>query len=96
MPNLDGLRQIFKIHSKNQPIKDDVPVETILQKMFAGKFNGSDVAEMISDAYFNALERLGMFLKMDTRTFGYDDFKSISISFADFEKAIGRILKQKL
>lgn len=96
MPNLEGLRQIFKIHSKNQPIQNDVSTETIIQKMFAGKFNGSDVAEMISDAYFNALERLGMFLKMDTRTFGYEDMKSIKISFADFEKAIQRILKQKL
>ncbi len=96
MPNLEGLKQIFKIHSKNQPIQSDVPLETIFQKMFGGKFNGSDVAEMISDAYFNALERLGMFAKMDAKNFGYDDLKSISISFADFEKAIGRILKQKI
>ncbi len=96
MPNLEGLKQIFNIHSKNQPIQSDVSVENLIQKMFAGKFNGSDVAEMISDAYFNALERLGMFAKMDAKKFSYDDLKSISISFADFEKAIGRILKQKL
>lgn len=95
MPNLEGLKQIFSIHSKNQPIQSDVSVENLIQKMFAGKFNGSDVAEMISDAYFNALERLGMFTKMDAKNFGYDDLKRISISLADFEKAIGRIIKQK-
>lgn len=96
MPNLEGLRQIFNIHSKKQPISGEVSVESIVPKMFAGKFNGSDVAEMISDAYFNALERLGMFAKMDAKTFGFEDFRKILISLCDFEKAISRIVKQKL
>ena len=53
--------------------------------MFQNKFNGSDVAEMITDAFFNAIERLGLHEKMDARTFGFEDLKRILISKADFE-----------
>lgn len=96
MPNLEGLKQIFKIHSKNQPVEDNIPVEKLVQTMFDKKFNGSDVAEMISDAYFNALERLGLFEKMNNKTFGYDDFNKIKISWSDIIKSIERISKQKI
>lgn len=96
MPNLEGLKQIFKIHSKNQPISGDVSVEKLVTAMFQNKFNGSDVAEMITDAFFNAIERLGLHEKMDARTFGFEDLKRILISKADFEKALERLSKQKL
>lgn len=96
MPNLEGLKQIFKIHSKNQPLFGDVSVDKLVTAMFENKFNGADVAEMITDAFFNAIERLGLHEKMDARTFGFEDLKKILISKADFEKALERLAKQKL
>ena len=96
MPNLEGLKQIFKIHSKNQPLFGDVSVDKLVTAMFENKFNGADVAEMITDAFFNAIERLGLHEKMDARTFGFEDLKKILISNADFEKALERLAKQKL
>lgn len=54
--------------------------------MFQNKFNGSDVAEMITDAFFNAIERLGLHEKMDARTFGFEDLKRILISKQTLKK----------
>ena len=34
MPNFEGIKQIFKIHSKNQPIEESVPIPEIIKKMF--------------------------------------------------------------
>lgn len=96
MPDENGLKQIFNIHSKDKPIAKDVSVDLLVQKMLENQFNGSDVAEIISDAYFNALERLGMFEKMNNKSFLYGDMQKIFISLADFEKAIQRIAKQKI
>lgn len=95
-PNLNGLNQIFDIHSKNQPFDNNVNKEELTRLMFENKFNGSDVAETISDAYFNALERLGMNAKMDANTFCYEDFKKIFLSQEDLLLAIKRIAKQKI
>ena len=71
-------------------------IDELAPIMLQHKFNGSDVPEMISDSYFNALERLGMNAKMDAKTFGYDDLKSIRIAKQDLMKAIERIAKQKI
>lgn len=95
MPNLEGIKQIFNIHAKNQPIENEVSVEEIAKQMHEGEFNGSDVAETISDAYFNALDRLGMNEKMDAKKFSFEDLKKIFISKEDFITAINRIKLQK-
>lgn len=95
MPNFEGIKQIFNIHAKNQSIENDVSVETIAKQMHDNAFNGSDVAETVSDAYFNALERLGMNEKMDSKKFSFEDLKKIAISKKDFISAIRRIAEQK-
>ena len=41
-------------------------------------------AEAVSDAYFNALERLGMNEKMDAKNFSFEDFKKILAVFNPF------------
>lgn len=96
MPNLDALEQIYKIHSKNHNFGDDVCVQNLVQMMFENKFNGSDVAEMITNAYFNALERMGLNAKMDARTFTFNDLKSIKISKKDLTESIAQIVKTKV
>ena len=95
MPNFEGIKQIFRIHAKNQPIASDVSMETISKQMHDNAFNGSDIAETVSDAYFNALERLGMNEKMDSKKFSFEDLKKIAISKEDFLSAIRRIAEQK-
>ena len=96
MPDEKGLKQIFNIHIKNKQVMDEVSVDELVRMMSSHKFNGSDVAEAITNAYFNALERLGMFEKMDSRTFTYADLQKIAISKEDFYIAMQKIVRQKI
>ena len=96
MPDLTGLKQIFNIHARKQHIMNDVSVNELAQTMLENKFNGSDVAEMITDAFFNVLERLGFNKKMDNKTFTFSDLEKIALTMNDFIKAIQRITKQKI
>ncbi len=96
MPDEKGLKQIFNIHIKNKPVMEDVSVDELAKMMASHKFNGSDVAEAITNAYFNALERLGMFEKMDSKTFTYADLQKIAISKEDFHLAMQKIVRQKI
>ncbi len=95
LPNMDGLKQIFNIHTKKQHLANNVNVNELVKTMFENKFNGSDVAETISDAFFNVLERLGLNQKMDNNTIVYSDIEKITLTKNDFIKAIHRIIKQK-
>ena len=96
MPDEKGLKQIFNIHIKNKQVMDEVSVDELVRMMASHKFNGSDVAEAITNAYFNALERLGMFGKMDNKTFTYADLQKIAISKEDFHLAMQKIVRQKI
>ncbi len=96
MPDLEGLKQIFNIHTKKQHIMNDVSVKELSQTMLENKFNGSDVAEMVTDAFFNGLERLELNKKMDNKTLVFSDLEKIALSKSDFLKAIQRIVKQKI
>ena len=95
MPDEKALESIYNIHSKNKPFDDDVSKPEIVKLMFDNCFNGSDVAEMITVGYMNALERLGMNRKMDAKIFRFDDLKNIKISTADLKDAILKINKLK-
>lgn len=96
MPNLEGLKEIYDIHAKGQPIEDSVSKDELAKTMLENKFNGSDVAEMVTLGYYNALERLGINRKMDNKTFMLSDLKKIKIAQEDFTQAIAKIAKQKL
>lgn len=96
MPNEEALGQIYDIHSQKQVFADDVKKQEIVKMMFENTFNGSDVAEMISVGFFNALERLGMNAKMDLGTFSLADLKSIKVAKEDLVLAIKNISKQKI
>ena len=96
MPSMNALYSIYDIYSKNQPLDNDVLKPDIVELMSKKKFNGSDVAEMFTIGYFNALERLGMNKKMDARIFNFKDLGNIKVSAKDLLGAIDKISSQKV
>ena len=95
LPDKNALESIYNVHAKKQPFEDDVNVKDFIPYMFENKFNGSDVAEIITNGYFNALERLGMNAKIDAKTFTYNDLKLIKISKDDIWNAMKKLADQK-
>lgn len=96
LPNEQGLEAIFNIHAKGKKFDDDVSLPELITKMKEWEFTGSDVAEIITLGYFNALERLGINAKMDAGTFCAKDLQLISIAKADLMDALKKIANQKI
>lgn len=96
MPDEQGLEAIFNIHAKGKKFDDDISISELIPLMKDSMFNGSDVAELITIGYFNALERLGINTKMDAGTFCSKDLKLISIAKVDLLDAFTKIAKQKI
>lgn len=96
MPDETALGQIYDIHSKNQPLDNDVSKSAIIDLMLAEKFNGSDVAEMFTVGYMNAIERLGFDKKMDAKLFRFEDLNSLKVITKDLVDAIAKISAQKI
>lgn len=95
MPDEKALESIFNIHSKGKNFDDNVSLPEFIQHMKNCEFNGSDVAELITLGYFNALERLGINEKMDAGTFCTKDLQTIKIASDDLHKALKKITSQK-
>lgn len=96
IPNEQALESIFNIHAKGKSFDDDVSLPELITKMKEWEFNGSDVAELITIGYFNALERLGINAKMDAGTFSSRDLQLISIAKTDLLDALKKIATQKI
>lgn len=96
MPNEQGLEAIFNIHAKSKRFDSDVSLSELIAQMKEWEFNGSDVAELITLGYFNALERLGINAKMDAGTFCSKDLQLISIAKTDLTDALKKIANQKI
>jgi len=95
MPNEEALNSIYDIYAKNQPLRKDISKPFVVEYMKDNNFNGSDVAEMFSVAYFNALDRLDMNKKMDAKIFRVEDLQKIEVSMSDLMNAIKKIGAQK-
>jgi len=55
VPNLEGRKEIFKVHLKNTPIGEDVNID-VLAKMTEG-YVGADIENLVREATMNALRK---------------------------------------
>ena len=94
-PDLNGLRDIFKIHTKNKPVDENVDVETMLKKLESLKATGADIRLIVNEAHNHGYVRAGIFDKMDNKTYQTGDIKSFKIIQEDFNKAIEDFVKDK-
>lgn len=94
-PDLKGTKQIFDIHTKNEPLAKDLDVKSITEKMHKEKATGADIASIAEEARSNALEREHIYEKMEDGTYTPDDMKNMTIKTEDFDKAIGSFKKKQ-
>ncbi len=93
-PDLKGTRQILDIHTTKKPLAENVDKDELAKKMFNIKATGADIARLVGDAHFNALERLGLFKKMKDRTFTKADLKDLKLTTEDFDLAISNFTSE--
>lgn len=87
-PDLDGVRQIFDIHTKNVPLDENLDKELIVKKMFEKKMTGADIKIVVRDSYLEALDRTGIseYIENDRFSSGMMDYFKLENN--DFIKVI--------
>lgn len=88
LPDLEGTKQIFKIHSKGKPVDENLDYDKMAQKLFEKKMSGADIALIVKDASSNAFERAGIYKSMDEGRFTSEMLDYFRITEEDFDKAI--------
>lgn len=94
-PDFEGLKSIFRVHTKNKPLDKDVNVEGVLKRLSSVKATGADVKHIVNEAHNNGYVRSGIYQKMDNNTFTKSDIENFKITQEDFDTAINEFLKDK-
>lgn len=83
----EACKNILDIHTRNKPVSDKFDKDEFAKKMFAIKTSGADIAHLANEANTNAMERTGIFAKMEDGTFVESDIDNMKIEPQDFDKA---------
>ena len=95
LPDEEGVKQIFDIHSKNKPLSKNIDKDKLCKIMYENHFNGSDVAESFEVGRLMSFIRLGLYDKMKHGTITKNDIQSFEISQEDLENGINKLINQK-
>ena len=63
VPDIKGREEIFKIHSKNKPMADDVTPEVLARR--TPGFTPADIENLLNEAAFITARRNGRFIRME-------------------------------
>ena len=94
-PDLDGVRQIYKIHSANKPIDKDIDEETLIKRMFELNASGADIRYIINEAHILGYDRAGIHEKMENGTITGKDKRNFRINQEDFDKSIQKFIETR-
>lgn len=91
-PDLEGCKNILKIHTKTFTI-EGLNIDEFAAKLHAENFSGANIAGIAAKAEKNAIKRLGIYEAMDNGTFVDSPDYKLVITCEDFEKAFEKKLK---
>ena len=94
-PDKEGLREIFKINTKNRKVDENVDIEKMLDKLVEAKATGADMRHIVNEAHNNGFVRTGIFDKMENSKLTSLDISGFKIAQEDFDKALNDFLKDK-
>lgn len=94
-PDMDALREIFKVHTRRKTLDENVNTEVMLRKLHSQRATGADIKHIVNEAHNNGYVRAGIFAKMEDKTFSSDDLRDFKIMQEDFDKAIDDFMKER-
>ena len=94
-PDLEGTKEILKIHSQRKPMSKDFNPDEIAEMMYAKKMTGADIAAVLDSAYSNAFERLEFYKCMDNGTFTPSMMSYFEVNKEDLLRAIDEFESKK-
>ena len=94
-PDLETLKEIFKIHSSKKSLDENIDTDALIEKLHQYNATGADIKHIINEAHTNGFVRAGIFEKMDNKTYTPKDKENFKITQEDFDKAVSDFLKDK-
>lgn len=95
LPDLDGVKKIFDIHSDKKPLDKRIDKDALILRLHDLKTSGADIKYIINEAYTNGYERAGIFEKMEKGTLIGQDMRNFRIIQEDFDKAIKKFVETR-
>ena len=95
LPDLDGTRQIFEIHSGKKPLDKKIDKEAMVKRLFDLKATGADISYIINEAHLAGYDRARIHEKMEEGTITGKDKRAFRITQEDFDKAIQKFVETR-
>lgn len=88
VPDKNGLKSIFEIHTRNKSLDPDLSLDSFLDKFKARNFTGADIKHVVNEAHTNSWIRSGIYEKMDSGTLTETDMTEAMVKDEDFALAL--------
>ena len=95
LPDRDGVKQIFEIHSGKKPLDKRIDKEALIDRLYDLKASGADIRYVINEAHVMGYDRAGIHEKMENGTITAKDKHNFRITQEDFDKAIDKFVETR-
>ena len=95
LPDKNGVRQIFDIHSAKKPLDRNIDKDALIKKLYDLRASGSDIRYVINEAHIIGYDRAGIHEKMENGTITGKDKRNFRITAEDFEKAVEKFVETR-
>jgi len=89
VPDFEGRKEIFQIHTRGMPLAEDVNIEEFAELTYG--FVGADIAAVCREAAMNALRRILPEIDLDEPTIPKEILDRLVVQRVDFEAALREI-----
>jgi len=89
VPDFDGRREIFQIHTRGMPLSEDVDIDEFAELTYG--FVGADIAAVSREAAMNSLRRVLPEIDLDEPTIPEEILDRLIVHKEDFEAALREI-----
>jgi transitional endoplasmic reticulum ATPase len=89
VPDIDGRREIFQIHTRGMPLADDFDIDEFAENTYG--FVGADIAAVTREAAMNALRRVLPQIDLDAPTIPREVLEKLIVHKEDFEAAMREV-----
>lgn len=86
VPDKEGRREIFEIHTRGMPLEDDVELADMADKTYG--FVGADIATVTKEAAMTAIRRIKPELDLDEEELSKEILDNLTVTRDDFKQAL--------
>ncbi len=89
VPDRDGRKEIFQIHTRGMPLAEDVSLDGLADRTYG--FVGADIAAMCREAAMTALRRILPEIDLEQKVIPKETLDKLIISRSDFEDVMKEV-----